>query len=148
VIEESTQTIALTKQLGAVAGMMLVMTVTHALGLMGISKVLDLSEERLKEMTFSFQSIALLSAMGLLLLGLHTVEIGLFALFYLSIDATLTLEQALYYSASAYATLDRTADFFQPDWRLVAAMEALIGFLLIGWSTAFIVGKVNRLMPG
>ena len=59
-----------------------------------------------------------------------------------------TVEEALYYSASAYATLGRGAEFFPADWRLIGALEALIGFLLIGWSTAFIVSKVNRLMPG
>lgn len=126
---------------------MLVMTVVHALGLTAISKILKLREGRLKEMSFSVKSIALLSAMGFLLLGLHTLEIAIFAGFYLSIDAMETTEEALYYSASNYATLGRTADYFPSDWRLMGAMEGLMGFLLIGWSTAFIVSKGNRLMP-
>lgn len=126
---------------------MLVMTVTHALGLTGISKLLNLRKEHLKEMSFSFKSIALMSGMGLLLLVLHALEIGVFAGFYLLIDAMQTLEEALYYSASAYATLGRTADYFPPDWRLMGALEALIGFLLISWSTAFMVSKASRLMP-
>lgn len=146
-VEEGAQTVTLGKQLAAAGGMMLVMTVTHALGLTGISKVLNLRKEHLKEMSFSFQSIALMSGMGLLLLVLHALEIGVFAGFYLLIDAMQTLEEALYYSASAYATLGRTADYFPPDWRLMGALEALIGFLLISWSTAFIVSKANRLMP-
>jgi hypothetical protein len=39
-----------------------------------------------------------------------------------------SLEAALNCSASAYATLGRTADYFPADWRLVGAFEALIGF--------------------
>jgi hypothetical protein len=148
VVEEGAQTVTLGKQLAAAGGMMLVMTVTHALGLTGISKLLNLRKEHLKEMSFSFKSIALMSGMGLLLLVLHALEIGVFAGFYLLIGAMQTLEEALYYSASAYATLGRTADYFPPDWRLMGALEALIGFLLISWSTAFIVSKANRLMPG
>lgn len=147
-VEEGVQTVTLGKQLASAAGMMLAMTVTHALGLTGISKLLNLRKEHLKEMSFSFKSIALMSGMGLLLLTLHTFEIGLFAAFYLLIDAMQGVEEALYYSASAYATLGRSADYFPPDWRLIGAIEALIGFLLIGWSTAFIVSKANRLMPG
>ncbi|WP_343772342.1 hypothetical protein [Brevundimonas basaltis] len=147
-VEEGVQTVTLGKQLGAAGGMMLVMTVVHALGLTGISKVLDLRTEHLKEMSFSLKSISLMSGMGLLLLVLHTVEIGIFAGFYLLINAMQTVEEALYYSASAYATLGRTADYFPSDWRLIGALEALIGFILIGWSTAFIVSKANRLMPG
>lgn len=146
-VEEGAQTVTLGKQLVSAGGMMLVMTVTHALGLTGISRLLDLRKEHLKEMSFSFKSIALMSGMGLLLLALHALEIGIFAVFYLLIDAMQTLEEALYYSASAYATLGRTADYFPADWRLIGALEALIGFLLIGWSTAFIVSKANRLMP-
>lgn len=147
-VEEGAQTVTLGKHLAAAGGMMLVMTVTHALGLTGISKLLNLRKEHLKEMSFSFKSIALMSGMGLLLLVLHALEIGVFAGFYLLIGAMQTLEEALYYSASAYATLGRTADYFPPDWRLMGALEALIGFLLISWSTAFIVSKANRLMPG
>lgn len=126
---------------------MLVMTIVHALGLTGISKALDLRKDHLKEMSFSLKSIFLMSGMALMLLGLHTIEIGIFAAFYLWLDAMQNVEEALYYSASAYATLGRTAEYFPDDWRLIGAIEALIGFLLIGWSTAFIVSKVNPLMP-
>lgn len=147
-IDESIQTVTLGKQLVASAGMMLVITIVHALGLTGISKALDLRKEHLKELNFSFKSISLLSGMGLLLLCLHTLEIAVFSAFYLSVGAMQTVEEALYYSASAYSTLGRTADYFPSDWRLIGALEALIGFLMIGWSTAFIVSKVNKIMPG
>lgn len=147
-IDESIQTVTLGKQLAASAGMMLVTTIVHALGLTGISKALDLRKEHLKDLNFSFKSISLLSGMGLLLLCLHTLEIAVFSAFYLGVGAMQDLEEALYYSASAYSTLGRTADYFPTDWRLIGAIEALIGFLMIGWSTAFIVSKVNRLMPG
>lgn len=146
-VEEGAQTVTLGKQLAAAGGMMLVMTITHALGLTGISKLLNLRKEHLKEMSFSLKSIALMSGMALLLLALHAFEIGVFAGFYLLIGAMQALEEALYYSASAYATLGRTADYFPADWRLIGALEALIGFLLISWSTAFMVSKASRLMP-
>ena len=35
---------------------------------------------------------------------------------------------------------------FPVEWRLVGALEGLIGFLLIGWSTAFFVTDMNRLL--
>ena len=146
-IEESIQSVALGKQLVAAAGMMLAVTMAHTLGLTTISKVLKLRTERLKEMDFSVRSLGLTAGMALMLLLLHSVEIALFAFFYLAIDAMAALEEALYYSASAYTTLGRTADYFPHSWRLFGAIEALIGFLMIGWSTAFIVSKANRLMP-
>jgi len=127
--------------------MMLVVTVTHSLGLTAVSKTLRLRTERLKEMDFSWRSLGLTAGMAIMLLLLHSVEIFLFAAFYIFVGAMAELEAALYYSAAAYATLGRTADYFPDSWRLFGAIEALIGFLMIGWSTAFIVSKTDRLMP-
>lgn len=147
-VEQDIETVALGQQLLAAAGMMLVVTLTHALGLTAISKTLRLRTERLKDMDFSWRSLALTAGMALMLLLLHTVEIFVFAAFYIIVGAIETLDEALYYSAAAYATLGRTGEFFPEAWRLIGAFEALIGFLMIGWSTAFITSKTNRLMPG
>ena len=144
--QEASQTISIGQQLAASGGMMVVITITHAVGLAGIQALLRLRKERLTEMDLGLRSIGMMSAMGLLLLMLHAVEIAMFAGFYLLIGALKDIEEALYYSASTYATLGRTTEFFPPDWRLMSAVEALIGFLMIGWSTAFIAGKVERVI--
>ena len=142
-IEESTLDLGL--QLGTSAALVLVMVIIHAVGLLSISRLLHLRSEELKEKTLDARSIGLLGAMGLMLFALHIFEIFLFALFYLAVEGMQTLEEALFYSASAYATLGWTAEYFPPQWRLIGAFEALVGFLLIGWSTAFMVGTMNRL---
>jgi hypothetical protein len=71
--------------------------------------------------------------------------LGTARLLHLRGDGMQTLEEALFYSASAYATLGWTADYFPPEWRLIGAIEALVGFLMLGWSTAFVVATMNRL---
>jgi hypothetical protein len=146
-MEPSSQTVELGLQLAAAAGMMLVMTLVHGLGLVGISRALGLREDRLKRHHFNVRAVALMCAIALALLILHTAEIAIFAMFYWVVGAIERFEDALYYSASAYATLGFTADFFPQAWRLVGALEALIGFLMIGWSTAFIVSNVGELTP-
>ena len=142
-LDEST--IALGAQLATSAALVLVMVVIHAVGLLAISRLLHLRSEELKEKRLDARSIALLGTMGLMMFALHISEIVLFALFYLAVGGMQTLEEALFYSASAYATLGWTADYFPPEWRLIGAIEALVGFLLIGWSTAFVVGTMNKL---
>jgi hypothetical protein len=146
-MEAESDTVELTFQLAAAAGMMVAMTLIHGLGLVGISKALRLREERLRDHPFNLGAVALMCTITLALLALHTFEIAIFAFFYEMIGAIATFEEALYYSASAYATLGFTADFFPEAWRLVGAFEALIGFLMIGWSTAFIVNNVRQLTP-
>ena len=137
-------TIDLGLQLTAIAGLSVVMVVVHTLGLIGISRLLGLKEQRLLEHDFDSRAVALIAGFGLLLILLHMAEIVVFALFYLTVSS-LNFEEALFYSASAYATLGRTAEYFPPDWRLVGAIEALIGFILIGWSTAFMVTTMRKL---
>ncbi|HLL31162.1 MAG TPA: hypothetical protein VK403_09225 [Allosphingosinicella sp.] len=66
--------------------------------------------------------------------------------FYLAVGIFTGLEEALFFSASAYSTLSQPAQDFPVEWRLLGAMEGLIGFLLIGWSTAFFVTDMNRLL--
>ena len=141
-VDETTVDLGL--QLTAIAGLSLLMVVIHTLGLVGISRILGLQEKRLLEHEFDSRAVGLIASFGLLLILLHMAEIVVFALFYLKVSA-LNFEEALYYSASAYATLGRTADYFPPDWRLVGAIEALIGFILIGWSTAFMVTTMRKL---
>lgn len=139
------KTLELGVQLAASGALMIVMTLVHGLGLVGISKILNLKDERLEKHDFNSRALALMCGIALLLFTLHMIEIAIFAGFYLMVDAIQSLEEALYYSASAYATLGRTAEYFPEEWRLLGAIEALIGFLLIGWSTAFIVGNVEKL---
>lgn len=144
-MDEASTTLALGIQFAVAAGLLLIMTIVHAVGLVSISKLLRLDRQRLIEHDFNASAIALLGSMGLLIFALHIAEIFIFAGFFLIVDAMQTLEEALYYSASAYATLGWTAEYFPDEWRLIGALEALIGFILIGWSTAFMVGTMNNL---
>lgn len=132
-------------QLGASAGLVLLMTVIHGLGLLAIAKALRLRKDRLEERSLDFGALLLIGTLGMSIFALHTLEIWAFAAFYMLVGAIDGLNDALYYSASAYATLGRPAEFFPQEWRLIGALEALVGFVLIGWSTAFIVTTMNRL---
>ena len=133
-------------QLGVTALLSVLMTLIHGAGVVGIAKALRLDSERPGRRGFHLGTIPVLSAVALLLFALHSLEIALFALFYLAAGAFSGMEEALYFSTTAYATLSQPASDFPVEWRLVGAMEALIGFLLIGWSTAFLVTDMNRLL--
>ena len=132
-------------QIGASALLAVAAIAIHSVGLIEMSRRLHLTREELEDRNFDYSAILLLAGIGLLLFSLHIVEILLFALFYLQVEAIHGFEAAFYYSASAYATLGTSTDFFAQHWRMVGAIEALVGFILIGWSTAFMVSTVNRL---
>ena len=144
-MDDTSTTIALGLQLIIAAGLVAAMTVIHSLGLIGISKLLRLEDDRLLKHEMNASAIGLLASFGLLLFGLHIAEILIFAAFYLGVGGMETFEEAIFYSASAYATLGWTAEYFPRDWRLIGALEALIGFILIGWSTAFMVSTMRKI---
>lgn len=137
-------------QLGTqiLAGYLLViaMTLVHAVGIVLVTKLLRLEDSALRAHRLDFGAFTLLISMALSLFAIHTLEIGLFALFYLAVGAIGSLEQALYFSTSAYATLGHPDITFPVQWRLVGAVEGLAGFLLIGWSTAVFVTDMNKLL--
>ena len=133
-------------QLAVVVGFILLMVVVHSAGLVGISRALHLTDEKSIPNEFGLRAAALMGTYGLLLFLLHFFEIFLFAAFFRYVGALKSMEEALYYSASCYATLGTAASNFAEEWRLVGALEALIGFVLIGWSTAFMVRTLRRII--
>ena len=76
---------------------------------------------------------------------LHGIEIWVYAALYLMIGAIPTLETSVYFSTISYAGIGFDDRYIDPAWRLVAAIEGINGFLLLGWSTAFFVALVSRL---
>lgn len=75
----------------------------------------------------------------------HIIQIWLWALFYLSVHALPTLEEALYFSTATFTTAGFGDVVLGKDWRLVSSFQAANGFILFGWSTAFIFEVMSRL---
>src|SRR6185436_1336941 len=136
----------LASQILAAYALVILMTLVHAIGVVLVTKLLKLEDASLRAHRLDLGAFTLLISMALGLFALHTLEIGLFASFYLAVGAIHDLEQALYFSTSAYATLGHPDIDFPAQWRLVGAVEGLAGFLLIGWSTAVFVTDMNKLL--
>jgi hypothetical protein len=136
----------LSLELLVAAGFVLLMVVVHSVGLVGISRVLHLRDEKYLPNEFGIRAAVLMGVYRLLLFALHFLEILLFAAFYRWVGHVRSMEEALYYSASCYATLGTATARFSDQWRLVGALESLIGFVLIGWSTAFMVRTLRKII--
>ena len=133
-------------QLATAAMLMVLTALIHGLGVVGIAHWLGLDRRQRKVGRLHPRNALILCLVALLLLSLHLAEIALFAGFYFLIGALPDLEFALFFSASAYSTLASPEAGFPVAWRLVAALEGLTGFLMIGWSTAFFVTDMNKLL--
>lgn len=132
-------------QIGAAALMVVVVTLVHGAGLVGITRMCGMSDHKLKDAGLHPRAAPNMVWMVLLLFLLHGLQILIYAGFYRWAGGVAPLEQAVHFSLSVYATLDYPVEPLRADWRLFAAAQALVGFLMLGWTIAFLVHKYNAL---
>jgi voltage-gated potassium channel len=79
------------------------------------------------------------------LLLLHSLEVAVWAEFYLRRHCFSNAEAAYYYSLTSYTTLGYGDVVLAPGWRILGGCEAMIGVLMFGWSTASLVNLLRHL---
>ena len=77
----------------------------------------------------------------------HDGQIWLWAILFLYLEPHIlpNLESALYFSTSAFTTVGFGDVFLDEKWRLLSSFESANGFILFGWSTAFIFEIISKL---
>jgi hypothetical protein len=78
---------------------------------------------------------------------LHAVEIWVWAYAFLRVGAVPTFEDALYFSTVTFSTVGYGDIILDHEWRVFGALEGINGFILIGWSTAYLVAASMRYGP-
>ncbi|MBL4878850.1 MAG: ion channel [Hyphomonas sp.] len=128
-----------------VAGALVAITFAiHFAGLVGLSALIrrrDMPHVNLT--TVAGQGLAIFFIL-ISLFALHSVEIWVFTFAYLLLDVFPDIETAVYYSTSSFSTVGFGDVVISQDWRMLGAAESVIGFLLLGWSTAFLVSVSAR----
>ena len=135
----------LATQLLLAAGLALLTSTVHFAGLVGLSAFLRRrGVHPVNRATLIGQGFSILIVV-MSLMVLHFVEIWIYALTYLAVgEFDGYLETALYYSTTAFTTAGLGDVLLSVEWRMLGAAETANGFLLIGWSTAFLVSLSAR----
>jgi hypothetical protein len=132
-----------------VAGSILVaVTVSiHGLGLLAISSLLRAVIDRYQPHEKLGSTVVVMVATVLGLFALHTMEIWVWAVAYMFVGAVPDFFHALTFSTLSFSTLGAEALSTTPEWRLFGSFEGVNGFLLIGWSTAYLIPAWTRYGP-
>lgn len=135
----------LISQLLLAAGLALITSSVHFIGLVGISALMrKRGVHPVNLQTLIGQGVSILSVV-MALMFLHAIEIWIYALAYLALgEFGGSMETALYFSTTSFTTAGIGDVVLTPDWRMLGAAETANGFLLIGWSTAFLVSLSAR----
>ena len=130
--------------IGAGALLVFVTALVHGVGLLVLSGALRASHGRYRLHTTRIGTMAAVLATVLGLFAIHSVEIWVWALAYVAVGALPDLESALLFSTLSFSTLGAEEVSATPEWQLLGSIEGVNGFLLIGWSTAYLIPAWTR----
>lgn len=125
-----------------------VTVVIHAVALDRLIVTINHIENKIRLMFQRYWKVPVLVFAVLGVFLAHVIQIWLWALFYLRVGALPALEEALYFSTSTFTTVGYGDVVLTGKWRLVSSFQAANGFILFGWSTAFIFEIMSRLYEG
>ena len=129
----------------AVAATMVALTFAiHFAGLVGLTALL-----RRRAPEFRRRASTMGQGFGILfvvfsLFALHSAQIWLYAFAYMLVGELHQVETALYFSTSTFTTVGFGDVILSHKWRMLGVAESMNGFLLISWSTAFLVSLTAR----
>lgn len=131
----------------ALGTLMISLTVViHTFGLMGVTHVMSFVTDRIRLHGHRSRMLA----MNTVVIGVFavlTAEVWLWASCYWLIGFLDDFETALYFATITFSTVGYGDVIPHPDWRMLAALQGVNGFLLIGWSTAYLVAAGIRVGP-
>jgi len=78
------------------------------------------------------------------LLVTHLAEMAIWAMVYWWWAMLPDFETAAYYSSTSYTTVGYGDVVLPSKWRMLGPVEASVGVLMLGWSTAVIVAIVQK----
>lgn len=121
--------------------------VIHTAGLIMLARLMALISGWFADHLHHWGKTAAMLFMVHGLFFLHGLEILVWALAFVQIGASPDIEAALYLSSVNFTTLGVGDLPIDGPWRLLAGIEGINGFLLIGWSTAYLVSASTRYGP-
>lgn len=128
-----------------VAAILVVITsAIHLAGLVGLTAFIRHQVGARAGLASTLLQAAGILAIVISLFALHSLEIWVYTIAYLMLGEFQDIETAVYYSTSAFTTVGFGDVVLSDDWRMLGAAESANGFLLIGWSTAFLVSLTAR----
>ena len=118
-------------------------TAIHAVGMM---LSLNISQRYRSEMNKHPRLTRILRVSGIVLLMffVSVVEVLIWAITYLALNAIQGLEQALYFSMVTFTTLGYGDVVLTGNWRTLASIQAANGVIVFGWTTALIFVFIQR----
>jgi voltage-gated potassium channel len=83
----------------------------------------------------------------LVLLLIHMLEVALWAVLFYKEGCFPDLRTSIYFSLITYSTVGYGDVVLNVQYRMLGGTEALVGVLMLSWSTALLIGYLQRVYP-
>lgn len=103
-------------------------------------------KQRLQEEERLFGGFIVLSITLFFLLANSLLQVGLWAAVFVLVGQFEQYSEAFYHSAVNFATLGYGDVVMEPPWRMLGALEAISGILMLGLSTATLSTVFSKLL--
>ena len=122
--------------------MMFATTAIHAGGMVMAMQLFDWKKGRSSK---RLTRIFLVSGIVIMMFLASVMEVCVWALTYLALNAIEGFERALYFSMVTFTTLGYGDVVLVERWRLLSSFEAANGIIMFGWTTAIVIAAVQRI---
>jgi hypothetical protein len=126
------------------AGMLLANTFIHALFMMGGVGLLRRWRDWRDAGARRPPRMAAVSVFVLIMFLASIVEICVWAALYVNVGAIEDTEPSLYFSALTYTTVGYGDVVLGTPFRTLGTLEALVGMMMVGWTTALLFAVVQE----
>lgn len=125
------------------AVMIVATTAIHAWGMIAAMRIVRSKGWRWTRRLYQFNAYRVGGIVFLMFL-VSLVEVLIWAVLYLALNAIEGFEKALYFSMVTYTTLGYGDVLLDEQWRLLASFEAANGIIMFGWTTAIVIAAVQH----
>ena len=134
-------------ELPVATAMVLITVVMHSVGLLLLGRGLETVSRNGRITPLSWEGWLVTIGLVLGLFVLHGLEIWLYAALFVKLGAVPDIRDAAYFSTSSYGTMGYGDKLIDEQWKLLGAIEGINGSILLGWSVAFFVNVMARMLP-
>jgi hypothetical protein len=119
--------------------------VVHVAGLFLLIRHVHKLRARYGIMLRPMVATRVLLVVTLSIVALHLLEVAMWAAFYMYVDAFDDARTALYFSLGSYTTAGSGEVALPPRWEILRGVEAIVGVLMGGLSTALLVAVLHAM---
>ena len=131
-------------EVGIGTALILLVLFTHGFAMFAVQGAFDKWFPRVEPQRNALLRILLIAGAVLSLLGVHYVEILMWACALYAVDAFSDMRSAFYFAGGAYTTYGSGSLGLPHDWRLLGFMIATSGLFTFAWTAGILIGVMTR----